>query len=116
MIINSNQFIDIGADPAAAETQDAVDSFWSGTNLTISDNIVRGTESVGFDVKGVAPDGNPGSYNVVIANNQVSGTWYSAVVLHGDFDNDIANYSLLVDGNIFQGNSRAETLGTPRSS
>lgn len=110
-IINGNQFIDIGSDSSSVETQDAVDSFWSGANLTISDNIVRGTESVGFDVKGVAPDGSPGSHNVIIANNQVSGTWYSAVVLHGDFDNDIANYSLLVDGNIFQGNSRAQVLG-----
>ncbi|HKK48610.1 MAG TPA: right-handed parallel beta-helix repeat-containing protein [Alkalispirochaeta sp.] len=111
VVINGNHFIEIGSDSSSVETQDAVDSFWSGTNLTISDNIVRGTESVGFDVKGVAPDGSPGSHHVIIANNQVSGTWYSAVVLHGDFDNDIANYSLLVDGNIFQGNSRAQVLG-----
>ncbi|MEZ5448359.1 MAG: right-handed parallel beta-helix repeat-containing protein [Thiolinea sp.] len=110
-LINGNHFINIGNDPASMETQDAVDTFWSGYKLIISDNVVRGTSGVGFDIKGVAPDNMSGSHNIIIANNQIADTLYSAIVFHGDFETGSPTHSLLVEGNVIENTSTSAILG-----
>jgi len=111
VIINGNQFLDIGENSSINETQDAIDSYWSGRKLIISDNIIRRTEMVGLDIKGVSGSGSQGSRSVIIANNHISETWGTAIVLHGDYDNNILNHSILVEGNILEHNSRGMVSG-----
>ncbi|GAA0854570.1 right-handed parallel beta-helix repeat-containing protein [Aliiglaciecola litoralis] len=108
VIISNNQFIDIGNGVNVTDTQDAIDSFWSGQKLVISDNIVKTTEGVGFDIKGVDPDNiQIGSRSVIIANNLISETRFSAIVLHGDLDTDAGNYSVILDANIIEDSVRS---------
>jgi hypothetical protein len=104
VLISGNQFINIGNNVASTDTQDAIDTQWSGHRLVITDNIVRGTESIGFDIKGVSPDNSSlGSRSVIIANNHISDTLFSAIVLHGNLDTGEANYSIIVESNIIEG-------------
>lgn len=108
VLISGNQFINVGARTPSADTQDAIDSFWSGQKLIISDNIVSRTEGVGFDIKGVDPENaGIGSRSVIIANNHISETFDSALVLHGDLDNGQANHTILITGNIIEDSVRS---------
>jgi len=104
-IINSNQFINIGENFSINETQDAIDTAWSGSKLVISDNVVRNTKMIGLDIKMVSMDGTKGSRSVIIANNHISDVWGTGIVLHGDIEGTqgyASNYSLLVEGNIIE--------------
>ncbi|WP_395341632.1 right-handed parallel beta-helix repeat-containing protein [Ningiella sp. W23] len=104
VLISGNQFINVGNGVQSTETQDAIDTQWSGQRLVITDNIVRGTESIGFDIKGVSPDSsNLGSRSIIIANNHISDTFFSAIVLHGNLDTGEANFSIIVESNIIEG-------------
>ena len=108
-LITGNQFINIG-DGISTETQDAIDTFWGGNRLVITDNIVRKTQSVGFDIKGVSPNAEDiGSRSVIIANNHISDTKYSAIVLHGNLDTGETNHTILIEGNIIEGASQSKS-------
>lgn len=107
VLISGNQFIDIGNRTVSSDTQDAIDTQWSGNRLVITDNIVRRTESVGFDIKGVSlTDESLGSRSVIIANNHISDTLYSGIVLHGNLDTGEENYSIIIESNIIEGATR----------
>ena len=95
-LIHANQFIDIG-DPAwlDEQTRDAVDTYWSGDRLTITDNIIRGTAYHGLDIKGAAPDLTHQTERVIITGNQISGCRISGIVLSGDLGTG-GNYRFLV--------------------
>lgn len=79
-LIDGNQFINIG-NPSWPDnqTRDAVDSHWSGKDLTITNNIVDTTACLGFDLKGVSPNRDYGSSRVIVANNQITRTRFSGI-------------------------------------
>ena len=108
-IISGNQFLNIGNGINSMDTQDAVDTFWGGNKLVISDNIVRTTESMGFDIKGVSPTNSDlGSRSIIVANNHISDTRHSGIVLHGDLDTLDSNYSVIINGNIIESVTRVQ--------
>ncbi len=107
-LIHGNQFINIG-DPSwpDLQTRDAVDAYWGGQNLTIANNIIRKTASIGFDLKGVSEDGTIGASNIIVAHNQIYETRGSGMVIHGSDDYDgggsfASNYGILITGNIVE--------------
>ncbi len=109
-LITGNQFFNIGDGVVQTDTQDAIDTFWGGNRLVITDNIVRTTQSMGFDIKGVSPNaGDIGSRSVIVANNHISDTLYSGIVLHGNLDTGEANHTVIVEGNIIEGATRNKT-------
>lgn len=103
-LIDGNQFIDIG-DPTWSDlqTRDAVDVYWSGDTLTMTNNIIRKTAFAGFDVKGVKDNDNR-STKVIIANNQIEGTRFNGIHVYGDVDTDVLYIdSVLIHDNIITG-------------
>lgn len=100
----NNQFINIG-DPSWPDTQtrDAVDTYYSGAQLVIANNVVRKTASIGFDVKGYAPDGT-GTNRVIITGNQISGCRFSGIKLFGDSNYDGASSFKFLAGAIVSNN------------
>lgn len=106
IIINSNQFVNIGnGNWSDSQTRDAIDTYWSGQNLIITNNIIRETANTGIEIKGFAPDGINGSGKVIISNNQISKCRYSGIFIAGDSDYDgLGNYkfieNVIVNSNI----------------
>ena len=88
-MIVDNTFIDIG-DPTSTDeqTRDAIDTAWSGKNLLISGNFIKGVRYVGIDVKGnVASSANGyGSNFVTITNNHIEDTHMDGIAI-GTADN-----------------------------
>lgn len=105
VLIDGNQFINIG-DPAWVDdqTRDAIDTKWSGQNLTITNNIVRKTAYHGFDIKGSSPDGSINSSKIIIANNQIYQTRYSGISIAGDSNYDGAGNYKFITGVIISNN------------
>jgi parallel beta-helix repeat protein len=101
-LINGNQFINIG-DPSWPDTQtrDAVDVYWSGSTLTITNNIVKVTAFAGFDIKGVAADGSYRTQKVIVSNNQIYRTRFSGILI-GGYGNGVDQWidSVIVSDNI----------------
>ena len=109
-LIIGNQFFNIGDGAIATETQDAIDTYWGGNRLVISNNVIRTTQSMGLDIKGVSPSGGDvGSRSVIISNNHISDTLYSGIVLHGNLDTGEVNHTILVEGNIIEGATRNQS-------
>lgn len=80
VVISHNFFENIGTSLEEV-SRDAVDSFWSGRELIISDNIVKKTGCIGFDIKGHEPQGRYHTQNIVIANNLIEDTNYTGVLI-----------------------------------
>lgn len=79
-IIDGNWFINIGEDPPPDnQTRDAIDTLYSGEKLVISNNIVRRTSSLGFDVKGNNGDGSIRSERITITGNQIYEARFSGI-------------------------------------
>ena len=131
-IISDNLFHDIGKNPGERASQDAIDTYWSGQRLLITNNIIRRTASHGLDIKGISDDGASGSRSVIIANNHFSETGASGITLSGlgglylldedgnplVNDDDSAqqieftgtpNHSILIQGNIIENGNRFGT-------
>lgn len=102
-LIDGNQFINIG-DPSWPDnqTRDAIDSYWSGKDLTITNNIVDTTACIGFDLKGAAPDGSYNSSRVIVANNQIYRTRYEGIKISFGSEDPLVQHAALynVSGNI----------------
>lgn len=102
-LIDGNQFINIG-DPSWPDnqTRDAIDTYWSGKDLTITNNIVDTTACIGFDLKGVAPDGSYNSSRVIVANNQIYRTRYEGIKISFGSEDPLAPHAAFynVSGNI----------------
>lgn len=109
-LITGNQFVKIGNGVNSTDTQDAIDTYWGGNRLVISNNIVRTTESMGFDIKGVSPfSAAEGSRSIIIANNHISDTRHSGIVLHGNLDTGESNYSITINSNIVESVTRVKS-------
>jgi hypothetical protein len=80
VVISQNFFENIGTSKEEV-SRDAVDSFWSGRELIISDNIVKKTGCIGFDIKGHEPQGRYHTQNIVVANNLIEDTYYTGILL-----------------------------------
>lgn len=80
VVIGHNFFENIGISSEEV-SRDAVDSFWSGRELIISDNIVKKTGCIGFDIKGQEPQGRYQTQNIVIANNLIEDTFYTGILI-----------------------------------
>lgn len=114
----------IGANPATSgasewtlidgsyfETKDAIDTYWSGKELIISNNIVDGTASVGFDIKGSEPSGLYSTDSVIITGNIIKNTFgiglnfhSSALLDTGDFSGEFRYVgNCIISNNIFKG-------------
>jgi parallel beta-helix repeat protein len=102
-VINANQFINIGSPSwLDDQTRDAVDTYWSGETLTITNNIIRKTAFAGFDIKGVV--GTNKSRKIVISNNQIEDTRYNGIHIYGDVDNHLLYIdSVIISDNIITG-------------
>ncbi|TMV44459.1 hypothetical protein FE783_32220 [Paenibacillus mesophilus] len=102
-LIDGNQFINIG-DPSWPDnqTRDAIDTYWSGKDLTITNNIVDTTAYIGFDLKGVAPNGSYNSSRVIVANNQIYRTRYDGIKISFGSEDPLAPHAAFynVTGNI----------------
>lgn len=105
VLIDSNQFINIG-DPSwpDIQTRDAIDTYWSGANLTITNNLIDTTAFNGIEVKGWAPDGSYGSRKIIIAHNQIRRTRFSGIFLAGDSDYDGQGNYKFIDSVIIANN------------
>lgn len=79
-VISQNIFENIGVSTEEV-TRDAIDCFWSGRELVITNNIVKKTGSIGFDLKGHEPKGRYHSGHILVANNYLEGTNYSSILL-----------------------------------
>ena len=79
-LISSNTFENIGT-VNSTDSQDAVDSYWSGENLIISSNIIKSTNKQGLDIKGMAPQKNYGTGKVIISENHILNTKFSGILL-----------------------------------
>jgi parallel beta-helix repeat protein len=111
-IINANQFINIG-DPSWPDdqTRDAVDTYWAGDTLTITNNIVRKTAYAGFDIKGVV--GSSQSRKVIVSGNQIQDTRYNGIHIYGDVDNNLLYIdSVIVSDNIISGCNQNKTANS----
>lgn len=102
--ITGNLFINIG-DPAwpDLQTRDAIDVFWSGRRLTVSNNIIRTTAFQGLDLKGASPTGDP-SQRIIVTGNQISGTRFSPILVGGHPDYDGGGSHAFVDNIIIANN------------
>lgn len=106
-IINSNLFENIGDSTwPDIQTRDAIDVFWSGTVMTISNNIVNTTAFAGFDVKGVQPtDGTKKMRRVIITGNHIEKTRYNGIYIRGGDNFDGTGTDAYIDSLIISDNT-----------
>ena len=114
----------IGANPATTgsgewtlvdgsyfETKDAIDTYWSGKELVISNNIIDGTASVGIDIKGTEPSGLYSTDSVIVTGNLIKNTFgiglnfhSSALLEVGEFTGEFRYVgNCIISNNIFKG-------------
>ena len=79
-LINSNQFFNIGT-KKSKDSQDAIDTYWSGQSLTITNNIIKRCSKHALDLKGSSFDESYGTEKIIIANNQISEIDYCGINL-----------------------------------
>ncbi len=104
-LIEGNQFFDIGSPNGGTGSADAIDSQWSGDQLTIANNVIRRVAVYGLDIKNMAwsdevplgrepqvnwpgnyidyKAGRSGSRGVIISGNNISETQASAIRIAG---------------------------------
>ncbi len=104
-LIEGNQFFDIGNPDGGGDSADAIDSQWSGDQLTIANNVIRRVAVFGLDIKNMAwsdeiplgsktkhhwpgkyidyKAGRSGSRGVIISGNNISETQASAIRIAG---------------------------------
>ena len=64
------------------ETMDAIDTFWSGKEMIIANNMIDTTASVGIDIKGSEPSGDYSTTSVIVANNEIKNTFGIGLNFH----------------------------------
>lgn len=84
--IDANKFINVGepSDTVGIQTRDAIDCYWSGDKLSITNNTVRGTGFHGFDIKGSSLDNSYGTTEVVITGNKIQGARLVGIRVAGE--------------------------------
>lgn len=108
-IISNNHFSNIGT-KKSDDTQDAIDTYWSGHELIISNNIIDGCAKHGIDIKGHEPNSNYGSNKVIIENNIIKNSMYCGISLSagkkGKQKKFISIHSIVISNNIIEKSNR----------
>ncbi|WP_417353604.1 right-handed parallel beta-helix repeat-containing protein [Flavobacterium alkalisoli] len=88
-------------------TKDAIDTYWSGRSLIISNNIIDKTASVGFDIKGVEPTGKYATRNIIITGNLIKNTFGRGIFLNNSGPIDyVATGEVVISNNVIEGCNR----------
>jgi hypothetical protein len=80
VIIESNQFKNIGTSKQIV-SRDAIDTYWSGVELIIRSNILENISALGLDIKGIDPDGLYKNSLIIVSDNIIKKTGYSAILV-----------------------------------
>lgn len=78
--ISGNFFSEIGLSKVP-DSRDAVDCFWSGNELVISNNHFNGAAVHALDIKGHSPDLSYGTSRVQITGNQIRNSGHSGILI-----------------------------------
>ncbi|WP_412474221.1 right-handed parallel beta-helix repeat-containing protein [Halobacteriovorax sp. YZS-1-1] len=109
-IISKNLFNDIGI-KKHQDSQDAIDTYWSGEELIISDNIIKNCSKNAIEVKGVSPDSTGATGKVVISGNEILNTAYSAIHISSGASKTTKVKDFVIANNIIK---KAGTVGAKR--
>jgi hypothetical protein len=98
VLIDGNSFLNIGV--KSSESSDAIDSYWSGEEMIITNNYFSGIASHGLDIKGVSPDAKSKTSKVIISNNifdsiQFSGILVSSGAIVKGKSNMVSNFNII---------------------
>lgn len=114
IIISSNLFKNIGTQKST-DSQDAIDTYWSGNKLIISDNIIDKCSKHGLDIKGRQPSNKYGSDKIQISNNQIRNTQHCGISLSAGAtlkDKKISPIeNIIIHSNIIEKNNTSRTKG-----
>lgn len=77
--ISGNTFKNIGV--KSKESSDAIDTFWSGEELIISNNHFSTISTHALDIKGISPDTKSKSSKVIISDNIFSDIQFSGILI-----------------------------------
>ncbi|AND75137.1 hypothetical protein pf16_214 [Pseudomonas phage pf16] len=123
-IITSNNFTDIGLfPPPDDQTRDAVDTYWGGDLLIVSNNTISGVGYIGLDLKNSARSGvddagvvGERTRQFIVTGNIIDKTWMAGIVISGDDSSTLPLHSCIVHGNIIRRfNQSATGTGTGQS-
>ncbi|MCO4755233.1 MAG: right-handed parallel beta-helix repeat-containing protein [Bacteriovoracaceae bacterium] len=78
VIISENHFENIGE--SAGESADAIDTYWSGEELIISSNLIKGCAVHGLDLKGISPDAEGQTSKVLVLGNIIQNCGFSGIL------------------------------------
>lgn len=110
-IISKNNFKNIGT-LKSADSQDAIDTYWSGSELIITENIIDGCSKHALDIKGHAPNGAYGSNKIIISNNIIKKSQYCGIALSAG--HKLANNkfkpieSIIINSNIIESSNQVK--------
>lgn len=79
VLINDNSFKNIGL--KSNESSDAIDTYWSGEELIISNNHFSEIATHGLDLKGISPDKDSGTSRLIVSNNIFDNIQYSGILI-----------------------------------
>ncbi len=100
-IISKNIFNNIGT-KKHTDSQDAIDTYWSGEELIISDNIIKNCSKNAIEVKGVSPDSTGATGKVIITGNEILNTSYSAIHISSGASKSITVKDFIIANNIIK--------------
>lgn len=100
-IISKNLFNNIGT-KKHRDSQDAIDTYWSGEELIISDNIIKNCAKNAIEVKGVSPDSTGATGKVIITGNEILNTAYSAIHISSGASKTIKVKDFIIANNIIK--------------
>lgn len=113
-IISHNIFKNIGT-LKSKDSQDAIDTYWSGNKLTISHNLIEGCSKHGLDIKGHNPNGDYGSEKIIISHNQIRNSQHCGISLSAGaaLKNNIIKplKNIIIENNIIEANNQSKTPG-----
>lgn len=106
VLISGNSFINIGI--KSNESSDAIDSYWSGEEMIISNNHFDKIATHALDIKGISPDKDSKSSKVIISNNIFKDIQFSSILISSGSvvkgkENVVNNF--IIQANNFQSNN-----------
>lgn len=106
VLISGNSFVNIGV--KSKESSDAIDSYWSGEEMIISNNHFDTIATHALDIKGISPDLNSKSSKVIISSNLFKNIQYSGVLISSGAivkgkENRVDNF--IIQANNFESNN-----------
>ena len=108
--ITGNSFTDIGIyPPPDDQTRDAVDTYWGGDLLIVSNNTIKGVAMIGLDLKLSARAGidapevvGERTRQFIVSNNIIDTVWKAGIIVAGDDISLLPLYSCIIEGNLIR--------------